>query len=213
MFIPSISRQLFVQNLWAGINSKAALVHGHAQGDVVNLVGDLAGKAPTVHTHAQGDVTNLGVDLAAKAPIPVNQTIPFKLQHYDGAKWIDYTNIGGSCQICAAFPSGVAVDFLQTSVFTPLKAYTKLKVTYYWEVNEATARNFKLNMISYNSVSQAVSVIFNNAAIQFAVGNAWALAIVTANNNFVAGQEYVMSINRNSVAGQILDICNIRLGD
>lgn len=41
----------------AEIAGKAAVVHSHAQADVVNLVPDLAGKAPLVHLHDAGDVT------------------------------------------------------------------------------------------------------------------------------------------------------------
>lgn len=55
--------------LTAGLATKAASSHTHAQADITNLVSDLAGKAAASHTHAQADITNLVSDLAAKAPL------------------------------------------------------------------------------------------------------------------------------------------------
>lgn len=56
------------------LSSKAALVHGHSEADIIDLVSSLAGlaaqistKAAGSHTHAQADVTDLTSSLAGLA--------------------------------------------------------------------------------------------------------------------------------------------------
>jgi hypothetical protein len=53
--------------LTAGLATKAATVHTHAQADITGLVAALAAKAATVHTHAIADTTGLQAALDAKA--------------------------------------------------------------------------------------------------------------------------------------------------
>jgi hypothetical protein len=82
----------------AGLATKAATVHTHAQADVTNLVTDLAGKAPTVHTHAQSDVTGLVAALAAKldASAYTAADVLTKIKTVDGAgSGLDAELVGG----------------------------------------------------------------------------------------------------------------------
>ena len=52
--------------VYAGIDGKAATTHGHAIADVTGLQDDLDGKAATTHGHAIADVTGLQDDLDGK---------------------------------------------------------------------------------------------------------------------------------------------------
>lgn len=61
----------------AGLATKAAASHTHAQSDVTNLVSDLAGKAAASHTHAQSDVTGL-----ASALSTINTAITAKALYF-----------------------------------------------------------------------------------------------------------------------------------
>jgi hypothetical protein len=53
--------------LTAGLATKAATSHTHAEGDVTGLTGSLAGKAASSHTHTIANVTSLQTALDGKA--------------------------------------------------------------------------------------------------------------------------------------------------
>lgn len=64
-----------VEGLQAALDSKAAVVHGHAIGDVADLQSELDGKAAATHGHAIGDVTDLQTALDGKAATVHTHTV------------------------------------------------------------------------------------------------------------------------------------------